>query len=240
MMDTNMMINSIDIRKRTIGVNFTDDQKAVIWLWAPLAEQVAIAVCGLDTPITLENEEFGYWTTTTDRLRPGDQYNIVLNGDTLRPDPASLAQPESVHGPSQAVDLRDVTWTDDDWENPSLDKYILYELHTGTFTAEGTFAALDTKLAYLKDLGINAIELMPVAQFPGSRNWGYDGVLPFAVQNSYGGVRGLQHLVDVCHQKGIAVVAGCGLQSHGARRQLFPGFCSLFHPRPLHPLGRRH
>jgi maltooligosyltrehalose trehalohydrolase len=129
----------------------------------------------------------------------------VLNEEKQLPDPASLSQPEDVHGPSQAVD-HVFPWTDDEWKNLPLEAYILYELHTGTFTPEGNFQAIEQKLDYLKELGVNAIELMPVAQFPGHRNWGYDGVFPFAVQHSYGGPRGLQHLVNACHQKGLAVV----------------------------------
>ena len=129
-----------------------------------------------------------------------------MKGKQEFPDPTSLSQPEGVHGPSQAIDLREFEWSDDNWKNIPLEEYILYELHTGTFTPEGTFAALEEKLDYLKDLGINAIEIMPVAQFPGGRNWGYDGVFPFAVQNSYGGPKGLKHLVNACHEKGLAVV----------------------------------
>jgi maltooligosyltrehalose trehalohydrolase len=111
-----------------------------------------------------------------------------------------------VHGPSQAVDLNNFSWKDEAWKNHSLDQYIIYELHAGTFTEEGTFEALQSKLDYLVELGINAIEIMPVAQFPGERNWGYDGVYPFAVQDSYGGAKALQSLVDACHQKGLAVI----------------------------------
>jgi maltooligosyltrehalose trehalohydrolase len=97
-------------------------------------------------------------------------------------------------------------WTDQQWKNPGLQEYIIYELHTGTFSERGDFAGIAEKIPYLKDLGINAIEIMPVAQFPGTRNWGYDGVFPFAVQHSYGGARELQHLVDLCHREGMAVI----------------------------------
>ncbi|HEY0898647.1 MAG TPA: malto-oligosyltrehalose trehalohydrolase, partial [Sphingobacteriaceae bacterium] len=135
----------------------------------------------------------------------GDQYQFLLDGE-LRPDPASLSQPEGVHGPSQAVDLQAFHWADDTWNNIDQENYILYELHTGTFSPAGTFEGIGEKLDHLKELGINAIEIMPVAQFPGNRNWGYDGVFPFAVQNTYGGAAGLQQLINLCHQKGLAVV----------------------------------
>jgi maltooligosyltrehalose trehalohydrolase len=122
------------------------------------------------------------------------------------PDPCSLSQPDGVHGPSRALDLKDFSWTDEHWKNHPLEAYILYELHTGTFTGSGTFTAIEEKLDHLVELGITAIELMPVAQFPGNRNWGYDGVFPFAVHEGYGGAERLMHLVDTCHARGLAVV----------------------------------
>ncbi|WP_121357165.1 malto-oligosyltrehalose trehalohydrolase [Flavisolibacter nicotianae] len=194
----------IAISKRTVGVNFRDDGRAEIRLWAPLAEQVAI-LSG-ETTIALEKEDPGYWITVTDRLHEGSRYRIRIDDRNPFPDPTSLSQPDGVHGPSEAVDLTGFQWQQNGWTNLPLEDYIIYELHTGTFTSEGTFASLEEKLDHLKELGVTAIELMPVAQFPGSRNWGYDGVYPFAVQNSYGGPHGLQHLVDACHQKGLAVI----------------------------------
>ncbi|GAB3255680.1 malto-oligosyltrehalose trehalohydrolase [Larkinella harenae] len=142
----------------------------------------------------------------------------------MRPDPASLAQPEGVHGPSEAIDTTSFEWHDQNWANYDLEEYILYELHTGTFTPEGTFAAIVSKLDYLKSLGINAIEIMPIAQFPGARNWGYDGVFPFAAQNSYGGARALQQLVDACHQKGLAVVLDVVYNHFGPEGNHFTDF----------------
>jgi maltooligosyltrehalose trehalohydrolase len=198
------MIQDIVIRQRTIGVNFNQTGKATITVWAPEAERVAITFDG--KKLELQKQELGYWQLQTTDITPDTKYKIVLNGKTELPDPASLLQPEGVHGPSKAIDISHFSWTDKEWKNIPLQDYILYELHTGTFTPEGTFAAIEQKLDYLKELGINAIEIMPVAQFPGSRNWGYDGVFPFAVQNSYGGPQALQHLINTCHQKGIAVV----------------------------------
>jgi maltooligosyltrehalose trehalohydrolase len=192
--------------KRTLGITFTPDQQASVTVWAPLVKHLAIKIYGQPAAIPLKREELGHWCLTTDQVRPGDLYTYVLNGDRDYPDPVSICQPQGVHGPSQAVDLLNFPWTDDRWKNPALDEYLMYEIHTGTFTGEGTFSSLESKLDYLKKLGVNAIELMPVAQFSDSRNWGYDGVYTYAVQNSYGGARGLQHLVDTCHAKGIAVV----------------------------------
>lgn len=123
-----------------------------------------------------------------------------------RPDPASHFQPQGVHGPSQVIDHSTSPWQDAGWKGVPLAEMIFYELHVGTFTPAGTFAAIIPRLPDLVELGVNAIELMPVAQFPGDRNWGYDGVYPFAVQNSYGGPLGLKQLVDACHQQGLAVI----------------------------------
>jgi len=193
-----------EIQQRTIGINIPNGEASVN-IWAPLAEDVAIVVDG-GGKIALIKDEFGYWQTTTKALKAGDRYKILIDNDKERPDPTSLSQPDGVHGASEVVDLNEFNWRDDRWQSPLLKDYIIYELHTGTFTPEGTFAGIVDKLDYLKDLGITAIEIMPVAQFPDSRNWGYDGVYPFAVQNSYGGPKALQALVDACHAKGLAVV----------------------------------
>ncbi|MFD2162032.1 malto-oligosyltrehalose trehalohydrolase [Paradesertivirga mongoliensis] len=193
------------ISDRSLGLNFNSSGTAEVLLWAPFAKQVELLVGG-KAVANLEQGEQGYWKIITGDLKPGDQYKFRLDGVKQFPDPTSLSQPEGVHGPSEAVDLAGFTWEDQDWKNIPLKEYILYELHTGTFTQEGTFEGIESKLSYLKDLGVNAIELMPLAQFPGNRNWGYDGVQPFSVQNSYGGARELQKLIDACHAKGIAVI----------------------------------
>ncbi len=175
-------------------------------MWAPLVQQLAIKIYGQPNAIPLKEAELGYWHLATDRIRDGDLYTFLVDGGQDFPDPTSLCQPQGVHGPSQAMDIASFPWSDQQWVNPPLENYLLYELHTGTFTPEGTFQALESKLDYLKALGVNAIEIMPVAQFPETRNWGYDGVHLYAVQNSYGGASGLQHLINACHRKGIAVV----------------------------------
>ena len=179
--------------------------KATFTVWAPEAKSVHL-ILDESEPISMENLPFGYWTLTREEAKPGDLYWYLLDNDLKRPDPASLAQPSSVHGPSEIIDLHGYQWKDSNWKGIPMAEMIIYELHVGTFTPEGTFAGVAQKLDYLKDLGINTIEIMPVAQFPGTRNWGYDGVHPFAVQHSYGGALGLMQLVDACHQKGIAVL----------------------------------
>lgn len=197
-------MTGINIYKRTIGVNFNKDSLAEIVLWAPLANTVDIGIEG--KMLALNKEDRGYWSLTTSDLKPGTNYGFVIDGNDALPDPTSLYQPEGVHSLSSATKINNFRWADHNWQNVKLNDYIIYELHTGTFTADGTFAGIEKKLDYLVDLGITAIEIMPVAQFSGERNWGYDGVFPFAVHNSYGGPVALQKLVDACHQKGLAVV----------------------------------
>jgi len=198
-------MKQISTRERLLGVNFTTGEQATIEVWAPKVEKLALILAD-NTTIPLQKEEYGYWTAQTYKLQPGDLYKFVLDDENQFPDPTSVSQPEGVHGFSQALNLKNYNWTDSNWKNIPLQDYVLYELHTGTFTPEGTFAGIESKLDYLKELGVNAIEIMPVAQFPGNRNWGYDGVFPYAAQDSYGGAEGLKHLVNACHQKGIAVI----------------------------------
>ncbi|MBB6272461.1 maltooligosyltrehalose trehalohydrolase [Pedobacter cryoconitis] len=194
--------------QRNIGLNFykEPDQgslKAHIKVWAPKAKTMSLKVAGQYIP--LEKQEHGYWFAETDQVQPKDRYWFVLDGTVQLADPASLSQPDGVHNASEALNL-DYKWQDRDWKNIPLQDYIFYELHTGTFSESGDFSGIAKHLDHLLDLGVTAIEIMPVAAFPGTRNWGYDGVFPFAVQNSYGGAAELQKLVSLCHEKGLAVV----------------------------------
>jgi maltooligosyltrehalose trehalohydrolase len=152
------------------------------------------------------SDKEGYFTVTLENIASGTNYLFSLNDGASMPDPSSNFQPAGVHGPSQVVDHRAFPWTDQSWKGIASNDLILSEIHVGTFTAEGTFEAIIPRLKDLVSTGINAIELMPVAQFPGNRNWGYDGVFPYAVQNSYGGPEGLKKLVDACHHAGIGVL----------------------------------
>jgi maltooligosyltrehalose trehalohydrolase len=139
--------------------------------------------------------------------RAGDRYYYLLDDDPLQiPDPVSRLLPEGVHGPTEIVDPSAFKWRDSDWRGIPYRDYIVYELHIGTFTAEGTFDSAIAKLDYLRDLGVTAVELMPVNAFPGKHNWGYDGVSMYAVQESYGGPDALKRFVDAAHQRGLAVV----------------------------------
>jgi malto-oligosyltrehalose trehalohydrolase len=136
----------------------------------------------------------------------GTQYRFRIDGDHCVPDPASRFQPEGVHGASEVVDPGGFEWEDETWRGRPWEQVILYELHVGTFSPEGTFAGVQRKLDYLAELGVSAIELMPLSSFPGSRNWGYDGVLPYAPAQSYGRPEDLKRLVDSAHAKGLMVL----------------------------------
>lgn len=176
-------------------------------VWAPFADEVELKIHGASERfVSLEREEHGYWKIELADILPGTRYFFRINKEKERPDPASRFQPLGVHGPSQVIDPEVFAWQDADWNGLPLETYVIYEIHVGTFTKEGTFDAIIPRLAPLQELGITAIEIMPVAQFPGTRNWGYDGAHPYAVQNSYGGPEGLKRLVNASHQKGIAVV----------------------------------
>ncbi len=174
-------------------------------VWAPKAKSVQVLI-NEDKTCLMQKQSYGYWSATLDFVKPGDLYYYILDGELKRPDPASLAQPAGVHGPSEVINLQGYQWKDQAWKGLALEEMILYELHVGTFTQERTFTGILSKLDHLLDLGVNTIELMPIAQFPGARNWGYDGVFPFVAHHDYGGPLGLMQLVDACHQRGMAVV----------------------------------
>ncbi|HET8574310.1 MAG TPA: malto-oligosyltrehalose trehalohydrolase [Edaphocola sp.] len=197
-------MTSLNHKQKTLGIGFTRGL-AFVAVWAPFAETVDLYNESRHVKLKLQHSQNGYWQAVTEKIKPGDLYFFILNGKK-RPDPASLSQPMGIEGPSRAIDLHDYSWRDKEWKNPPIGDYIIYELHTGTFSPTGDFAGIISHLDALRDLGITAIEFMPVAQFPGERNWGYDGVFPFAVQNSYGGATAFRHLTDTCHQKGIAVI----------------------------------
>jgi maltooligosyltrehalose trehalohydrolase len=174
-------------------------------VWAPQAARVDLELTAPRSEIhSLLRNDLGYWQTILPVL-PGTRYRYQVNGTKSFPDPASTSQPEGVHLASEVTD-RNFPWKDAAWSGISLKEMILYELHTGTFSRTGTFAGIIAGLDYLAGLGINTIEIMPVGQFPGDRNWGYDVAFPFAVQHSYGGPQELKALVNAAHRKGIAVV----------------------------------
>lgn len=178
-------------------------------VWAPRADRVEVVLADGDRVEALTGDGAGYHLGRVEGVGPGDRYRYRLHlpdGEVLeRSDPASRWQPEGLHGPS-AVDDPNFAWTDAAWCPAPLHEQVIYELHVGTFTPEGTFEAIIPRLSELADLGVTALELMPIWQFPGERNWGYDGVLPYAPQHSYGGPEGLRRLVDAAHAAGLGVI----------------------------------
>jgi maltooligosyltrehalose trehalohydrolase len=192
--------------EKPLGAVLSSQGACSFLVWAPRAKQVDVHIVQpRDQMIAMQSLPFGYFYVETEGVQPATEYKYLLDGEKERPDPASRFQPHGVHGASQVVSSQFV-WTDHAWRGIPLAQYVIYEIHVGTFTPEGTFEAIVPRLESLKDLGITAIEIMPIAQFPGDRNWGYDGAYPFAVQNSYGGTEGFKRFVDACHKAGIAVV----------------------------------
>jgi maltooligosyltrehalose trehalohydrolase len=230
------MTNSILQSYKLPGISFDKNGIANVVLWAPNANVAEVVLTEKNTAIPLVKKEKGYWELISEDIKPGDQYKFRLDEDKEFPDPASRSQPVGVHGASEAIDLQ-VTWNDQDWKNSPLKDYLIYELHTGTFTPEGTFTGIEAKLEHLKSIGITAIEIMPVAQFPGERNWGYDGVFPYAVQNSYGGAKGLMHLVEACHKQGFAVILDVVYNHVGPEGNYFNEFGPYFTEKYNTPWG---
>ena len=207
-------------------------------VFAPAAERVTLGL-GPDAArqIDLEREPEGYWRQRVGDAPPGTPYRFRVNDGPWRPDPASRFQPQGVHGPSAVWNPSRFAWTDAGWIGTPLDEMVLYEIHIGTFTTEGTFDAAAARLAHLRDLDVNAVELMPVCQFAGARNWGYDGVDLFAVQETYGGPDGLQRFVDAAHGHGIAVYLDVVYNHLGPEGNYLRAFGPYFTDRYCTPWG---
>ncbi|MCX2837398.1 malto-oligosyltrehalose trehalohydrolase [Salinimicrobium sp. MT39] len=191
---------------KKVGAVYIGHEKVEFCVWAPFAESVEVHFEKSGKFEALIKDEKGYWFKEVQNIPPGATYKYRIDHKDEFPDPASLSQPQGVHSWSQVVDLKAHQWQDELWKGRKLSEMIIYELHVGTFTRAGTFEAVIDKLDHLEELGINTLELMPIAQFPGARNWGYDGVYPFAAQDSYGGVAGLKKLVDACHARGFSII----------------------------------
>lgn len=188
--------------ERPHGATPAGDGRTTFRAWAPRAERVELEVDG--RTVALTDEGYGVHAATVDAPH-GTDYRFVLDGQPL-PDPSSRWQPDGIRGTSRVVDPGAFSWTDDGWKGVDRAASVLYELHVGTFTPEGTFDAATPHLQGLADLGVTAIEIMPVAEFPGVRGWGYDGVFLSAAQSSYGGPEGLARLVDAAHAAGLGVL----------------------------------
>ncbi len=177
----------------------------VFEVWAPYAHTMDVQIGDQRTPMA--SKARGWWSVEVESAGPGTDYGFVIDGlEPPLPDPRTRWQPHGVHGLSRVVDDAAFTWTDSGWQSPPLSSALIYELHLGTFTPEGTLRAAEEHLDYLKDLGVTHVELMPIANFPGKRGWGYDGVNLYAIFNPYGEPDDLKHFVNAAHSKGLAVL----------------------------------
>jgi maltooligosyltrehalose trehalohydrolase len=205
-------------------------------VWAPRCRSVELVLDGRPAIPLVPGDDSIYQVTMGD-LGEGTRYQFRLDGERYRPDPRSRWQPEGVHGPSVVVDPGRYPWTDVEFKGHGLADLVFYELHVGTFTTAGTFEAIVPHLPALVDLGITAIELMPVSEFPGSRNWGYDGVHLFAPQSTYGGPRGLRRLVEACHAAGLSVFLDVVYNHLGPEGNYLAEFGPYFTDRYKTPWG---
>jgi malto-oligosyltrehalose trehalohydrolase len=191
------------IHRMPFGAELLTEGGTRFRLWAPAAHQVELLLG--ETAATMDAQEDGWHVLDRSEAHSGDRYRFRIDGGQAVPDPASRYQPDDVHGASEVIDAHAFDWQDKDWRGRPWEEAVIYELHTGAFSPEGNFAGVEARLDYLHDLGISAIELMPVSDFPGRRNWGYDGVLPFAPDASYGCPEALKSLVQAAHGRGLMV-----------------------------------
>jgi len=225
------------------GASVRDGYSVEFRVWAPNLTNLAVRVMGGNEgepsrTIPMRQSSDSEFVATVPQVGAGADYVYVLDGERERPDPVSRWQPGGVHAPSRVVDPASFRWSDQGWSGIPLRDFIIYELHTGTFTREGTFESMIPRLPYLRDLGITAIEIMPVAEVPGNRNWGYDGASLYAPQSSYGGPTGLKKLVDACHQHGLAVVLDVVYNHLGPEGNYLPEFAPCFTDTHHTPWGK--
>jgi len=209
-----------------VGVLPVDETNALWRVWASKARGVELILdpAGRADRVAMEPEGRGYFVCKTATPAAGVRYAYSLDGGPARPDPASRWQPDGIETPSAVYFPDRYTWDEGGWAGVAREDLVFYELHVGTFTPEGTFDAVIPRIDALRDLGVTAVELMPVAQFPGVRSWGYDGVHPLAVQHSYGGPEAFQRLVQACHRKGMAVVLDVVLNHFGPEGNVLTEF----------------
>src|SRR5438128_3103518 len=175
-------------------------------VWAPAASGVEVELADARQRVPMQRDADDVWSALVPRAQPGDQYWYRLDGHVSRPDPYSRSQPEGPHRPSAVVDPDAFSWHDQHWRGPGIQGLVIYQLHVGVATPEGTFDSLIRQLPRIKAIGVNAIEPLPLAEFPGQRNWGYDGVDLFAPAHVYGGPDALKRFVDASHQNGLGVI----------------------------------
>ena len=207
-------------------------------IWAPGASRILLNVEGVSDTPQLRPCGDGWHELVTSAAQAGSRYSYTLPDGTMVPDPASRFQPEDVHGPSEVVDPGQYVWSDNVWTGRPWAEAVMYELHVGAFTPEGTFAAATDRLEHLATLGITAIEIMPVADFPGRRNWGYDGVLPYAPDSSYGRPEDFKRFVEAAHAAGIMVILDVVYNHFGPDGNYLPVYApNIFTDRHKTPWG---
>lgn len=219
--------------KLSFGAEVGDDGVA-FRLWAPGAKTVSLRIEGTDpTEFAMSAEGGGWFSLFSDRAGPGTRYRYVVDGSAY-PDPASRRQPEGVHGPSEVVDPEAYDWSDGGWRGRPWEEIVLYELHLGTFSEGGDFAGAVRYLDGLCEVGVTAIELMPIAEFPGARNWGYDGTFLYAPSSRYGRPEALKALVEACHTRGLAVLLDVVYNHFGPEGNYLPAIAPPFFTERLH------
>jgi len=225
--------------KLDLGASPIGKDRVHFKVWAPRAGQVSVKTWrdGLPREVPLSRHDAGYYEGTAEQMTEGNRYVYLLDHGAEYPDPASRFQPEGVHAPSQVVDPSLFQWEDQDWKGVEFRDFIIYEIHVGTFTKDGTFESVVPSLPYLRELGVTALELMPVAQFPGTRNWGYDGTYPYAPQHSYGGPQGLKALINACHKEGLSVILDVVYNHLGPEGNYLANFGPYFTNRYRTPWG---
>ena len=220
-----------------VGADPLEGARTRFVVWAPERRHVAVTFPGTGRVVDLAARADGYFAGVVDECAAGTRYQFLLDDDGAYADPASRSQPDGVHGPSEVVDLGAHAWADAGHRTRPLHEHVLYEVHIGTLTPSGTFDAAIEVLDELVEVGVSAVELMPVAQFPGVRNWGYDGVFPFAVQSSYGGPAGLQRFVEACHGRGLDVVLDVVYNHLGPEGNVLEAYAPYFTARYRTPWG---
>jgi maltooligosyltrehalose trehalohydrolase len=224
------------VTRVALGARLTDPSRCEFRVWAPYRQHVELhIVAPAERRVPMAKTAAGYHEAAIDDCAAGAHYFFSVEEED-HPDPASRFQPEGVHGPSEVVPV-EFEWHDRGWRGVALDDFVIYELHVGTFSDEGTFEAVIPHLDSLRDLGVTAVELLPVAQFPGARNWGYDGAYVGAAQNSYGGPIGLKRLVDACHERGLALVLDVVYNHLGPEGNYLSQFAPYFTDRYRTPWG---
>src|SRR5690606_15894448 len=196
-------------------------------VWAPAARAAHVWIDGRSR--AMEGTDRGFFELTDTRAAPGSRYAFTFDENDLRvPDPASRFNPDDVHGPSEVVDPCAYTWRTGGWRGRPWHEAVVYELHIGTFTAAGTYAAAEERLEYLADLGVTALELMPLADTPGRYNWGYDGVLPFAPEGGYGRPEDLKRFIDAAHELSLMVLLDVVYNHFGPDGNYLPLYAPQF------------